>query len=437
MRYRQETDAGERTYYVDKLMEIITVGTSTDYRHYLSDVAILTKTGDLNDPNPGIDYTLRDRLGSVAAIVNASGTSSEPGRAYDPFGKPRNADWTDKTIAKINSSITDRGFTEHEHLDDWQLIHMNGRGYDYNLGRFLSVDPIIQSPGNSQSLNPFTYIMNNPLSGTDPSGYCAAATGTHISDCGDLKVDVSVGGEIIGSTVVKDVNFANGADVSAAMAIGQGRIAGALKSAVFSSNGSGSDTTEFGSVLGATGKKPALENPTGSDAELLNEDSIRKMSAVSANTEESFSEGAAAFLEANEKGFEGARVTFTPNRQGLGTCVDSVCNELTSVTELPIGEVLGYLRSNPLAVTVDGIHRDNQITIYPTATLLSLMYFPEGSPQYFKAVAGIGKSYTPLTGVGNVVQTLAHETGHQIGLDHGNDMLWREWLIIQRFRGNR
>lgn len=54
---------------------------------------------------------------------------------------------------------------------------MNGRAYDYNLGRFLSVDPIIQSPGNSQSLNPYSYIMNNPLAGTDPTGYmgCAAS----------------------------------------------------------------------------------------------------------------------------------------------------------------------------------------------------------------------------------------------------------------------
>jgi hypothetical protein len=48
---------------------------------------------------------------------------------------------------------------------------MNGRVYDYNLGRFLSVDPFIQDPGNSQSLNPYSYIMNNPLAGTDPTGY--------------------------------------------------------------------------------------------------------------------------------------------------------------------------------------------------------------------------------------------------------------------------
>jgi hypothetical protein len=48
---------------------------------------------------------------------------------------------------------------------------MNGRVYDYNLGRFLSVDPFILDPGNSQSINPYSYGMNNPLSGTDPTGY--------------------------------------------------------------------------------------------------------------------------------------------------------------------------------------------------------------------------------------------------------------------------
>ncbi|WP_299768419.1 RHS repeat-associated core domain-containing protein [uncultured Pseudoteredinibacter sp.] len=48
---------------------------------------------------------------------------------------------------------------------------MNGRGYDYNLGRFLSVDPFIVDPGNTQAINPYSYVLNNPLSGTDPTGY--------------------------------------------------------------------------------------------------------------------------------------------------------------------------------------------------------------------------------------------------------------------------
>jgi hypothetical protein len=46
----------------------------------------------------------------------------------------------------------------------------------------LSVDPFIQDPGNSQSINSFSYIMNNPLSGTDPTGY--SSTGTRIEGAG-------------------------------------------------------------------------------------------------------------------------------------------------------------------------------------------------------------------------------------------------------------
>ena len=51
------------------------------------------------------------------------------------------------------------------------LINMNGRIYDYNLGRFMSVDPFIQMPQSSQSINPYSYIKNNPMAGTDPTGY--------------------------------------------------------------------------------------------------------------------------------------------------------------------------------------------------------------------------------------------------------------------------
>ncbi|CUA85364.1 RHS repeat domain-containing protein [Pseudidiomarina woesei] len=97
-------------------------------------------------------------------------------RSYDPFGKPRYGTMQASSTATLltiasGTPFTQRGFTDHEHIDEAQLIHMNGRVYDYNLGRFLSVDPFVQSPGNSQSMNPYSYIMNNPLAGTDPSGY--------------------------------------------------------------------------------------------------------------------------------------------------------------------------------------------------------------------------------------------------------------------------
>jgi hypothetical protein len=48
---------------------------------------------------------------------------------------------------------------------------MKGRLYDPALGRFLSADPFVQSPLWSQGLNRYSYGYNNPLSGSDPSGF--------------------------------------------------------------------------------------------------------------------------------------------------------------------------------------------------------------------------------------------------------------------------
>ncbi len=56
-------------------------------------------------------------------------------------------------------------------LDAVDLIHMNGRIYDATLGRFLSADPFIQDPNNLQSYNRYSYVLNNPVSATDPSGF--------------------------------------------------------------------------------------------------------------------------------------------------------------------------------------------------------------------------------------------------------------------------
>ena len=37
--------------------------------------------------------------------------------------------------------------------------------------RYFQADPFIQAPYNTQSLNRYSYVINNPLNATDPSGY--------------------------------------------------------------------------------------------------------------------------------------------------------------------------------------------------------------------------------------------------------------------------
>jgi hypothetical protein len=51
------------------------------------------------------------------------------------------------------------------------VVHMNGRIYDPLVARFMSADHFIQAPSMLQSYNRYAYVMNNPLSLTDPSGY--------------------------------------------------------------------------------------------------------------------------------------------------------------------------------------------------------------------------------------------------------------------------
>jgi len=125
-----------------------------------------------------VEYWHKDHLGSLAATTDHNGAVTAR-YAYDPFGKRRMTngryddfgtlivDWTTDTNAG-----TDRGFTGHEHLDDIGIVHMNGRLFDPNIGRFLQADPLIQDPSNLQNYNRYGYCYNNPMGCVDPSGFC-------------------------------------------------------------------------------------------------------------------------------------------------------------------------------------------------------------------------------------------------------------------------
>ncbi len=163
------------THYVGgKAFERITApgGAQTD-KHYIGDFAVVTHTGVGETAVVTTDYLHRDHLGSVEAISDEMGTLVEE-LSFDSWGRRRQGNWqpmTDAAIYNFATQLTTRGYTGHEMLDGVGLVHMNGRVYDPTIGRFLSADPHVQSPGNLQNWNRYSYVMNNPLSYTDPTGF--------------------------------------------------------------------------------------------------------------------------------------------------------------------------------------------------------------------------------------------------------------------------
>jgi RHS repeat-associated protein len=114
-------------------------------------------------------YFHHDHLGSIAVITSESGAVVER-NSHDAWGKRRFPNGDDDTVGSI-TSLTTQGYTGQEELTGFGLVHLNGRVYDPLVGRMMSADPLVPEPLNGQAWNRYSYVINNPLAFTDPSGY--------------------------------------------------------------------------------------------------------------------------------------------------------------------------------------------------------------------------------------------------------------------------
>lgn len=116
-------------------------------------------------------YLHKDQLGSVIKITDETGRVAAA-FWYDPWGK-RTAFVRDPKGARPGQRLDDswdRGFTNHEHLEQFSMVHMNARVYSPTLASFTSVDLLNQHIGDSQTINAFQYARLNPLKYVDPTG---------------------------------------------------------------------------------------------------------------------------------------------------------------------------------------------------------------------------------------------------------------------------
>lgn len=117
-------------------------------------------------------YLYKDHLGSVTTVTNKAGMVVYE-QNFDAWGKQRNPiTWDNKTFTKNAAFSWVGGFTGHEMLDEFGLVNMNNRMYDPTLGRMLAPDNLVQNPMFTQNYNRYSYVYNNPLRYTDPTGEC-------------------------------------------------------------------------------------------------------------------------------------------------------------------------------------------------------------------------------------------------------------------------
>ena len=182
-------------------------------------------------------YLLRDHLGGVHALVNPDGPVQA--MAFGPWGRRRGAgDWADLSkpaqASASHTNITARGFTAHEMLDAAGLVHMNGRIYDPELGRFLQADPFIQFLAHTQGHNRYSYVLNNPTSLTDPSGYFVFSLSAMLFVAAQETVKWYVAAAVLGAGGFADA-LAQGAGFEQALLSG---IISGVSGAAFSGIGS-------------------------------------------------------------------------------------------------------------------------------------------------------------------------------------------------------
>ena len=120
---------------------------------------------------------MSDHLGGTN--VTARGTDGvELGKVlYRPWGETRFSTGTTPTTWRFTGQREDVTIG---------LYYFNARYLDPVLGRFTQPDTIVPEPGNPQALNRYSYVLNNPLRYTDPSGHAqVCADGDQGGGCGD------------------------------------------------------------------------------------------------------------------------------------------------------------------------------------------------------------------------------------------------------------
>lgn len=230
------------TRYVGSLYEVS--GSAPTRYIYLGDTRVAqVQSGQ-------VVYYHGDHLGGTNIVTNNSGVVKELCE-YLPFGGfARHEKYGNST------EVAHFYFTGKKLDEKTGLYYYGARYYDPTVGRFITPDTIVQSPGgNPQTLNRYTYCNNNPVNLIDPTGHfwfipaimaaikaaITAAASYVVANSAAIAVGALVGGVVGGIS-----SAAMGGD------FWQGAGTGALSGAIFAGFSPGLNILSDGVARGVT-----------------------------------------------------------------------------------------------------------------------------------------------------------------------------------------
>jgi RHS repeat-associated protein len=150
-------------------------------KYYFAGASLVATRKYTIPENMTLEYTLSDHLNSASVTTDNTGAIVSEIR-YKPWGEIRYS-WTDTALVPANYALTKLTYTgQYSYMDDpttsategFGLMFYNARWYDPYLNHFTQPDTIIPDPGNPQSYDRYSYVLNNPVRFSDPTGHRCA-----------------------------------------------------------------------------------------------------------------------------------------------------------------------------------------------------------------------------------------------------------------------
>ncbi|WP_406305078.1 polymorphic toxin-type HINT domain-containing protein [Streptomyces sp. NBC_00885] len=173
-RVQRKDPSGTTVYLPGMELRLRSGGTKAEATRYYTH---LGETVAIRSDNGEVSFLASDHHGTGELAIN-SATGAVSQRRFDPYGVERGE--------ATGTWPGEKGFVGGTIDSSTGLTHLGAREYDPVIGKFISVDPIIDYT-RPQQINGYAYADNTPVTLSDPSGlescygaaYCSGSNGTY------------------------------------------------------------------------------------------------------------------------------------------------------------------------------------------------------------------------------------------------------------------